>query len=101
MENDILLKINDHDHEIKSLKHRMDGVEAKQNDIYNLTLSVHDLAKSVEGLAKSQAEQRRRLEALEKEPAENAKFYRRTIISCIITAVVGALVGAAIALILK
>lgn len=100
MENDIPLKINDHDHEIKSLKHRMDCVEAKQNDIYNLTLSVHDLAKSVEGLAKSQAEQGHRLEALEKEPAENAKFYRRTIISCIITAVVGALVGAAIALIL-
>lgn len=100
-EQEIALKFNDHDHEIGSLKHRMKEVEDKQDGIYNLTLSVHDLAKSVETLAKGQAEQGDRLEALEKEPAENAKYYKRTIVSCIITTVVGVIIGAVIALILK
>lgn len=97
----IKLKLNDHDHEIGSLKHRMDDVEAKQTEIYELTTAVNKLAISVEYMAKEQKEQGKRLNALEHEPVENAKYYKRAIFSCIVTAVVGAVIGALLALIIK
>ena len=43
-EQEVALKLNDHDHEIKSLKHRVSDVEKKQTEIETLTLSVSKLA---------------------------------------------------------
>lgn len=97
---DIQLTLNSHKHEIASLKHRMDDVEKKQDEIYELTNAVNKLAVSVEFMAKEQSEQGKRLDTLEKEPAENAKYYKRTIISCVITTLVGAVIGALIALLI-
>ena len=45
-----------------------------------------------------QKEQGERLKKLETEPADNAKYYKRTIISCVITTVLGGILGALIAL---
>lgn len=98
-EQEMELKLNDHEHEIGSLKHRMDGVEEKQTEIYELTTAVNKLAISVEYMAKEQKEQGKRLKTLESEPAETAKYYRRTIATATITAVLGAIIGAVLALV--
>ena len=99
-EQEMELKLNDHDHEIGSLKHRMDSVEEKQDEIYELTTAVNKLAISVEFMAKEQKDQGKRLKTLENEPTETAKFYKRTIATAIITAVAGAVIGAVLALLI-
>lgn len=97
-EQQVALKLNDHDHEIKSLKHRVEEVEKKQSEIGELTQSVNKLAINMGYMLDEQKEQGERLKKLETEPADNAKFYKRTIISCVITTIVGGILGALIAL---
>lgn len=98
---EIKLKINDHDHEIGSLKHRVKQVEEKQSEIGALTSSVNELAINMRYMVEEQKKQGKRLDQLEKEPLENAKYIKRTIITSIITSVVGAVIGALITLIIK
>lgn len=98
---DVLLTLSDHDHQIKSLKHRMDAAERKQDGITQLTNSVNELAINMRYMLEEQKDQGMRLSALEKEPAENSKYIRRTLLSCVITAVVSAVVGAIIGLVLR
>ncbi len=95
----INLKLNDHNHEIDSLKHRVKEFEKNQVAIAELTKSVGELAINMKYIANDQNEIKTRLNAIEREPAESAKYYRRILVSCIITAVIGAIVGALIALI--
>lgn len=99
-EQEIKLKLNDHDHEIKSLKHRVDSVEKKQKDIYELTTAVNKLAVSVEFMAKEQSAQGERLQKLEAQPLEDVRYVKRTVISCIITTVVGGVIGALLTLLI-
>lgn len=54
----------------------------------------------MEYMAKEQTKQGARLERLEKEPAESHKYFKRTILTSIITTFVGAVIGAVLALII-
>ena len=100
-EQDIILKLNDYGHEIAMLKDRMENCERTQESIHSLTLSVHELALNIEHIAKTQDIHGNRLTALEKEPAETWKEYKKVVISCITTGVIGIILGALFALILK
>lgn len=100
-ETQIELKLNDHEHEIKSLKHRVKDVEDKQAEISALTSSVNELAINMRYMVEEQKKQGERLTKLESEPLDNAKYYKRTIVSCVITTVLGAILGAILALIIK
>jgi hypothetical protein len=42
-----------------------------------------------------------RLDAIEKQPSEDIKYYKRTIISCVATGIITAVLGALLALIIK
>lgn len=95
----IVLQLNDHKNEIGSLKHRVSDLEEAQKSITTLTLAVNDLATNMKYMVQEQKEQGKRLENLEKEPAEEAKYMRRTIITATITSIVGAIIGALIGLI--
>lgn len=99
-EEEMIVKITKHDEEIKNLKHRVTETESKQETINELVLSVNKLAVNMEHMLDEQKEQGERLKKLEVEPLDNAKYYRRQIIGCAITAVVGAIIGALIGLLL-
>lgn len=99
-EQEIALKLNDHDHEIKSLKHRMTDMEKKQSEIETLTLSVSELAINMRHMLEEQREQNERLKALESAPADEVKTIHRTLITTVITTVVGAIIGAILTLII-
>ena len=88
-EQEIELKLNDYEHEICSLKHRMSDVEAQTKAINNLAISVEKLALSVSYMNDEQKNSIKRLEALESKPAKRWE----TIITCVITTIVGALLG--------
>ena len=98
---EIAIKLQDHENQIKSLKHRMDEAEEKDKTLAELTTSVKTLAVNMEYMAKEQQKQGERLERLEREPSENFKHYKRTAIGCIITGVISAIISAVMTFIIS
>lgn len=94
---EIAVKFEDHEHEIKSLKHRMTKCEEQQSTLSKLASSVDVLAVNMKHMADEQKRQCEHIEKLEKEPAEEFKHYKRLIIGCVITTVIGAVLGAVLA----
>ena len=97
---EIAVKFEVHEHEIKSLKHRVNKCEEQNNTLNKLVNSVDILAVNMKHMADEQKSQREHIEKLEKEPAEDFKHYKRLVIGCVITTVVGAVLGAILATIL-
>lgn len=87
--------------DIKNLFHQTKELKNEVNDIHKLTTSVELIAKQTVDINKKVDGIDKRLDTVEKAPAEDLKHYKRVIISCIITGVVSAVLGAVIALILK
>ncbi|MCD8371807.1 MAG: hypothetical protein LUD27_00705 [Clostridia bacterium] len=77
---------------------RIEALEAGQKNINELTQSVKILALNMEHMLTEQKEQGERLKKLEAEPVETAKYYRKTFISCAVTAVISTVIGAVIGL---
>ena len=105
---EVAIKLTEHHEEIGSLKHRMNKCEEDNNRLNRMATSIEKMAVSMEYMAKEQkrqadeqTKQGERLEKLEHEPAENMKYYKRTIVSCIITTILGAILGAIIMSIIK
>lgn len=97
---EIAVRFEDHEHEIKSLKHRMTKCEEQQSTLSKLASSVDVLAVNMKHMADEQKRQCEHIEKLEKEPAEEFKHYKRLIIGCVITTIIGAVVGAILATVL-
>lgn len=85
----------------KTLFKRFDEANVKIDGMHKLSESVSLLAQSMSNVNDKVNSIDDRLEAMEKAPAENAKYYKRIAISCVITAVLSAAITAAIALIVK
>ena len=105
---EIAVKIQHHEDEIHSLKHRVKDCEEQQGLLNRLVNSTDRLAVNMEYMAKEQKKQgdrlekqNERLDKLEHEPAEDFKHYKKVVIGCIITGVLGALIGAVLTLIIK
>ena len=86
---DIELRLNDHEHEIKSLKHRMTEQESQSKALNDLALSVKELAINMNIIVDKQENQNKRLADLETKPAKRWE----TIVTCLITTIVGAVIG--------
>lgn len=95
---DIAVKFENHEQEIKSLKHRMNDCEDSQALLNKLINSVDKLAINMDYMNKELQVQGKKLERLENAPAEEYQHYKRLIIGCIITGVVGAILGAVFAI---
>lgn len=100
-------KLTQHLAEAKALKRRIEKVEKELDITKNLVISVNELAINMKHMCEEQTKQgeilnhqSERIEKLEKEPLDEAKYYKRQIIGCIITGVVGAVIGAIIGLII-
>ena len=97
---EIAVRFEDHEHEIKSLKHRVGKCEEQQATLQKLVNSVDVLAVNMKHMAEEQKRQCEHIEKLEKEPAEDYKHYKRTIIGCVITTVLGTVLGVILATII-
>ena len=67
---EVAVKFENHDQQIKSLKHRMDEQEEQGKSLSSLALSVQKLALSMESMIEEQKSQGERLAKLESEPGE-------------------------------
>lgn len=89
-EQEIAVKLEGHEHEINSLKHRMKDVEAETKVINELTVSVSKMAVSMENMISELRSQGERLQLLEKVPAETQRMVKQGIINTVIGGVIGA-----------
>lgn len=91
------VKLENHDQQIKSLKHRMDEQEEQSKTIQELVLSVKELALNMQAMIREQGAQGERLAKLEAEPAERWNTMTRTIFTSLLSTIGG---GLAVGLIL-
>lgn len=89
-ETDIAVRLENHDQQIKSLKHRMDEQEEQSKTIQDLVLSVKELAINMQSMIEVQSKQGDRLAKLEAAPAEQWSSMKRTVFNTIVGAGAGA-----------
>lgn len=93
---EIAVKLEGHEHEIGSLKHRMRAQEDQAKAIQSLVVSVEKLALNMENMLEEQRQQGERLKVLEEEPKKQWSSIKKTIFTSIISTVAGALAAALI-----
>lgn len=98
MENNVLVKLENHDGRIDRLEHRVKELEANQKEIRELTYSVHTLALNVEKMVDEQKNQSERIQRIEDEPGEKWNAMKKTALTSVVSTVSGALVTAVIVL---
>ena len=89
METEIAVKLEAHEHEIGSLKHRVRELEAEFKAINELTMSVNRLAVNMENMLQEQKAQGERLETLE---SRDGDMWRK-VVGHIVTTVIGIVIG--------
>ena len=94
---EIAVKLTDHENEISSLKHRMNKAEDKIEQIHELTTSVKLIAQKQDNVVSKLDSLTNTVAEINKQPAE--KWNKVT--STILTAVVSAIVTAVIAFIIS
>lgn len=89
METEIAVKLEAHEHEIGSLKHRVRELEAEFKAINELTMSVNKLAVNMENMLQEQKAQGERLETLENRDGD----MWRKVVGHVVTTVIGIVIG--------
>lgn len=97
-EMEIAVKLEAHEHEIGSIKHRIRELEAENKALQELTISVNRLAVSVENMLTEVGQHDTRLNELEKVPVETNRQIKNNIISALAGGIITAVVAAVIAI---
>ena len=95
----VAVKLEAHEQEIKSLKHRIGELEAQSKAIQELAISVNRMAVNIENMLKELNRQGERLEVLERMPTETGKVVKSAIITTLVGSVVGAVMTAMLTLV--
>ena len=81
----------------KSNTHRIDDLEEQSKLLNELVTSVKLLAQNMQVMAEEQKKQGARLDALEKQPAENWNGIKKAIVTALVSVLVGGIGGALLA----
>lgn len=95
-ERELVIKVTGNEHEIQSLKRRMDKVEEQGKQIQNLVVSISEMTGNIKGMVEEQKRQGAKLDALEKDDGTTWKHIKSTLITGACTAVGAGLVTATI-----
>lgn len=85
----IAVKLEDHEHEIGSLKYRMKAVEESNAVLNRLATAVEVMATKQDAMSSSMEKLTGKVEALEAEPGKRWKFVVEKAIYFVVAAVVG------------
>lgn len=83
----------------KASDRRFSETKEDVRKLQNLATSIERLATNMEHMQESQTEILKRLDAIEKAPAEDARYYKRTAIACVITGILSVVVTAVITIV--
>lgn len=97
-ETEVAVKVEVHDHDIESLKYRVNDLELQSKAIQELAISVNRMAVSMENMLQELNRQGERLEVLERMPAETGKLVKTAIITALTGSIVGAMMTAILTL---
>ncbi len=87
---EIAVKLNSLEHEVKSAKHRINDLEIQHKTLLELTLSVRELTLNMGIMMEEQKRQGSDIEKLKSEPGESWGSVKRTIINALVGAIAGA-----------
>lgn len=82
----------------KSNTHRIDKLEQDNAALHQLATSVAVMAENIEAMNVQLKEQGKRLEAIERQPAQNWETFRKTVLTSIVSTLAGGAVGALLAI---
>ena len=95
---EVAVKLEAHEHEIDSLKHRIKDLEVQNKTIQENAISVTKMAVSMDNISGELGEHKKRLEMLERIPVETGKTVKAAIITALAGGVVGSVVTAVVSL---
>lgn len=72
---------------------RLKNLEANQEELHKLAMTVQELATNITHLVEAQNEFSIRLKAIENVPIDNMKFLKRELLSVIISIIFGGILG--------
>jgi chromosome segregation ATPase len=84
----------------KANTHRIEKLEKVVEAIHDMSNTMVKLVEQIKTTNENVQDLKSKVDAIEREPAENHKALKKTVITCIVTAVVSAIVGALIGLII-
>ena len=90
-EEEVAVKIAQHDNRIRVSEHRIGDLEEQQKQIQELTISVKELAVSVKNMVTEQKEQSERIRQLEEEPGQKWRNIKNTALTANVSTIAGAL----------
>lgn len=96
---EVAVKIAEHDNRLKVAEHHIEDIEEQQKQIQELTISVKELAISVKNMVEEQKAQSDRIEKLESGPGKNWESIKKTVLTTITGTIAGALATGLILLI--
>ncbi len=81
--------------------HQLTEIKDEVRDIRRLTTAVEKIAVQTKNTADKVDDLCAWKDRATAEPADDARYYRRTVVGCVLTTVIGAVMGAVLALVLK
>ena len=93
---EVAVTLANHENRLKVSEHRIEDLEDAQKQIYDLTISVKELAMSVKNMVEEQKQQSVRLQKLESKPAKKWESVSDTFITAVVGTIAGALMAGAI-----
>ena len=102
MDNDEFIKeLTEVDARSRSNVKRLDRLDRLLEEQQEMALAVKELATNMKYMLEEQKKQGARLESLEKMPIDEAIYYKRVAVGCVITGIIGAVISAVLTFIIK
>lgn len=102
MDNDQFIKeLTEVDSRSRSNTKRLDRLDRLLEEQQKMAVAVERLATNMKYMLEEQKKQGARLESLEKAPVDEAAYFKRVTVGCIITGAISAIISAVLAFIIK
>lgn len=96
---DIIKELAETEARSKSNTKRLDRLDRLLEEQQEMALAVKELATNMKHMLEEQKRQGARLESLEKAPVDEAVYYKRVAVGCVITGIIGAVLSTVLAII--
>ena len=96
---DIIKELAETEARSKSNTKRLDRLDRLLEEQQEMALAVKELATNMKHMLEEKKRQGARLESLEKAPIDEAIYYKRMAVGCVITGIIGAVISAVLAII--
>lgn len=102
MDNDEFIKeLTEVDARSRSNVKRLDRLDRLLEEQQEMAIAVKELATNMKYMLEEQKKQGARLESLEKAPVDEAAYFKRVTIGCIITGAISTIISAVLTFIIK